>query len=232
MNGIYAEVELHALEAFPGECCGVVVGDDIVIRSRNLSASPEDTYVIDPRVMLTAEGLGGVRYIYHSHTTGGPQPSDVDREACTSFGVPMLIFAVDGKRWHVEQPKARWSSLLASTYTDKDDCLQLVVDYYWQVHSVLVKVSDRPESYEFDADPFGPRSAFSGFYETSSPELPGDVVTLCWYRTGGSVPNHLGVMVGDNRMLHRPAGGICCISDLTKAVRRRIATRYRHEALA
>jgi proteasome lid subunit RPN8/RPN11 len=108
-----ARIEASAREAFPYECCGLLIGvteTESLVRvtriaeSRNL-ALPEcaDRFEIDPALQFsllrelrgTAESIVGV---YHSHPDGRPSPSPRDLEDARDPSLIWLITAVrDGK---------------------------------------------------------------------------------------------------------------------------------------
>jgi [CysO sulfur-carrier protein]-S-L-cysteine hydrolase len=83
------EIELHALEARPAECCGLLSGIDSLIttlhRLRNTAdrpetryfASPEDLFAAMRRIREAGEVLLG---IYHSHPRTRAYPSAADAE--------------------------------------------------------------------------------------------------------------------------------------------------------
>ena len=77
----------HARESAPRECCGLLFGDgevvDRLVRGRNVHATPETRYEIDPAQLR--EAIVGTedtdRYlvgIYHSHPRTEPKPSEFD----------------------------------------------------------------------------------------------------------------------------------------------------------
>jgi proteasome lid subunit RPN8/RPN11 len=78
----------HARESAPRECCGLLFGDgdvvDRLVRGRNVHATPETRYEIDPSQLR--EALAGTdddpdRFlvgIYHSHPRTAPEPSPFD----------------------------------------------------------------------------------------------------------------------------------------------------------
>jgi proteasome lid subunit RPN8/RPN11 len=95
------EVLAHAREAFPDECCGLIVGTtDVVeraVRARNLLGSPS-RYLIDPADHFAAirmARLDGWSVIgaYHSHPASPPIPSDSDVAEATSPSFAYLIVA-------------------------------------------------------------------------------------------------------------------------------------------
>lgn len=77
----------HARESAPRECCGLLFGDgevaDRLVRGRNVHATPETRYEIDP--VQLRDAIFGTddtdRYlvgIYHSHPRTEPKPSAFD----------------------------------------------------------------------------------------------------------------------------------------------------------
>ncbi len=99
-------VAAHAGEAFPRECCGVLLDrpDDPltashVLRAENVEQShPDQQYVLGHKAHLNAvqmESLGEAQILgyYHSHPNGGEKPSRRDKEQAVA-GVTYLIVAV------------------------------------------------------------------------------------------------------------------------------------------
>lgn len=81
------EIVAHARESAPKECCGLLFGDgevaNRVVRGRNVHATPETRYEIDPAQLR--EALAGdddtdrfLVGIYHSHPRTEPKPSEFD----------------------------------------------------------------------------------------------------------------------------------------------------------
>jgi [CysO sulfur-carrier protein]-S-L-cysteine hydrolase len=80
------EVLAHAREEAPNECCGLLIGNRIMIeasvRTRNREASPT-RFLIDPEDHFTAihtARASGKRVVgaYHSHPSSAAQPSESD----------------------------------------------------------------------------------------------------------------------------------------------------------
>ena len=101
----FAAVTTHALETYPEECCGVILGGDEVHRLVNLQntlhATDPDTfprdartaYTVDPKELETvleqAERRGlAFKALYHSHPDHDAYFSDEDRACATPFGEP------------------------------------------------------------------------------------------------------------------------------------------------
>ena len=89
----------HARECRPGECCGILVGQDervvASVRARNLDDNPS-RFLIDPRDHIAAikdaraQGLDIVGF-YHSHPHSEAYPSPTDLAEAAYPGVLYLI---------------------------------------------------------------------------------------------------------------------------------------------
>jgi proteasome lid subunit RPN8/RPN11 len=84
---VLADIEAHAREEWPNECCGLLVGRPESIetsyRARNELSSPT-TYRVSPEDHFAAIRLArGLRLevvgAYHSHPSSAPTPSATDR---------------------------------------------------------------------------------------------------------------------------------------------------------
>jgi proteasome lid subunit RPN8/RPN11 len=104
----WEEISSHAMEAFPEECCGVIVdqrGSDNVRRLRNIQnqlhaldpeSYPRDAtiaYAMDPRelesIVHEAETAGAkIKAFYHSHPGHEAYFSQEDKAFATPFGEP------------------------------------------------------------------------------------------------------------------------------------------------
>lgn len=97
------EIRAHALETYPEECCGFLIGredgDARVVtrgrRARNVHPETRETrYTIEPRDVLQVdrESRGEDRLLgfYHSHPGQGARPSEFDR----SRAWPWYVYAI------------------------------------------------------------------------------------------------------------------------------------------
>lgn len=99
LDALLAEAE----EAYPRECCGVMLGraERIVgiVTARNVHPEPRMHFEIDPRALIDAhryarEGGPQVLGYYHSHPAGSAEPSVTDRAMATGDG---RIWAIVGE---------------------------------------------------------------------------------------------------------------------------------------
>jgi proteasome lid subunit RPN8/RPN11 len=97
-----AAIRAHAARDSPNEACGLLLGEQGVIRlaqpTANVADTPRCRFEIDPGalfVALRAERVGGPELLgyYHSHPVGDATPSLADADAAAPDGRLWLIVA-------------------------------------------------------------------------------------------------------------------------------------------
>ncbi len=124
----YAEIRRHGEEAYPHECCGILLGASegevrtvrVSIRCGNTRTdSPQNRYNIDPRELVRAQreaherGLDIVGF-YHSHPDHPARWSQTDFEEAHWIGCSYVITSV-------ENGKAALTNSFALTGTKEED---------------------------------------------------------------------------------------------------------------
>src|SRR5215207_7913594 len=93
-------VAAHARDAWPQECCGLLLGTpgsiEAVCRARNEHEERGTRYLVRPEDHFTAIRLARTQALdvvgaYHSHPAGRPRPSATDREEAHAGGFIYLI---------------------------------------------------------------------------------------------------------------------------------------------
>jgi proteasome lid subunit RPN8/RPN11 len=106
------QIRRHGAEAYPEECCGVMIGEPgaggarvvrlVPVENTREDAARHNRYLIEPATILRcqrearAEGLDIVGY-YHSHPDHPARPSEFDREHAWP-GTSYVIVAVEQGR--------------------------------------------------------------------------------------------------------------------------------------
>ena len=128
-SALLADIEAHAREAFPAECCGYVT-DRRVVRCTNLAASEP---LVAGRSEETAFAIGGAellafarsfdsprpaRVVYHSHTNGRAYFSTTDQQmaatpAGPAYPVQHVVIGIAGGRI-VEAAQFAWRDQAAA----------------------------------------------------------------------------------------------------------------------
>lgn len=112
-GGVLEAMALHAAEAWPDECCGLLIGrgDRILeaVRARNVADDPSRRYLVDP-----ADHFGAIRDAraralavvgaYHSHPHGPAVPSATDRQEAFEDGHFIHAIVVPARPPRAAQP--------------------------------------------------------------------------------------------------------------------------------
>jgi proteasome lid subunit RPN8/RPN11 len=124
-RSVHEEILAHAKEAYPNECCGVLVGANYggerkifeSHRATNVNTDrAHDRYIIDPREFNLIDKMArsqsmDVMGFYHSHPDHPDKPSETDRE-WGQTGYSYIIIAVKGgketsmRSWMIEDDTA------------------------------------------------------------------------------------------------------------------------------
>ena len=96
---------LHAIESKPYEACGLVVDNRTYLPCQNIADDKINYFVLDPYGWITAENLGEVTGIFHSHPDCSPQPSEGDIDSCNNIGITFFIVNPDTAQWHTLHPE-------------------------------------------------------------------------------------------------------------------------------
>ena len=107
-RSVYEEILRHAKEAYPNECCGVLVGANYggerkifeSHRANNINTDrAHDRYIIDPKEFNLIDKMArscsmDVMGFYHSHPDHPDKPSETDRE----WGQTGYSYIIEGAR--------------------------------------------------------------------------------------------------------------------------------------
>lgn len=109
----------EAIEAYPRECCGILLGEGQAILSvlpaQNVHKSPETHFEIDPQALIDAHRAGRaggpeVLGYYHSHPNGLARPSATDEAMASGEGAIWAIIAA-GRVTFWREGDARFAAL-------------------------------------------------------------------------------------------------------------------------
>jgi proteasome lid subunit RPN8/RPN11 len=218
-NETIEAIRAHAAEAYPRECCGLV----LVVKGReryqsctNVAQGTEH-FVLAAEEYAAAADLGEILAVVHSHPDAPAQPSQADLVSCEASGLPWHIVRVDladgapvAREMVTIEPSGYQAPLVGRQFSHGVlDCYQLIVDWYSRERGITLKQFSRADEWWNDgkSDLYTegfPRAGFVKLPDGAPPET-GDVV-LMQIRAKNGVPNHAGVYLGDDLILHHLHG--------------------------
>lgn len=209
-NGIIALAKENPSE----EICGIIYQTDKSVSFKvcqNISSDRTLYFEIDPQDYIAVEQLGRPIGIYHSHPeTGSEGFSEDDLESAKELCLPYFLWTNKNSKWHSFIPPTYQIPSEGQPFCwGVQDCYETVRTYYRQCKGVYMTDYDRDESFQ-NAD----KSAIIQFIEAegfhfvigNGPIRKDDV--LLFQTPGTAYPHHLGVFVGQQKVLHHPLNAL------------------------
>lgn len=209
---IVDDVKHHAAEAYPLEACGIVV-DGQYVRCDNIHPNPKEHFRIDPAIAAPLMAQGRLQAAVHSHPDGPNHPTFDDLAGQINSDIPWGICPVIGDTEKVlcAHDIIWWGDGLPPVPLERRKfiwgvftCYQLYRDWWRQERGII-----------FPTWPMIPDFAKEGMnifhdYRTKVGLTDVGKVSISDLQVGdmllgkvrGSFPNHCGIFVGNDLMLH------------------------------
>ena len=213
----------HVLSCYPNEACGIV-SKGVFIPCENTAENRVSNFRISPT--HPAWFKDEVQAVLHSHTTPYPDsridprtPSKADMQGQLTTVVPWGIVYCDGNTVtdaiYYGDKNNRPPLEGRSFVFNAQDCLCLAADYLYAEHGIELPVLPRDwDWFAKGEDLIGSNWKAWGFEEVAlNDALPGDCVL---FKTGTAFVNHIGVYLGDDKLLHHQIGRLSCIEGLSR----------------
>lgn len=207
-------IRAHAVAEYPRECCGLVViqkGRERYLPCRNIAPSAEAHFAMSGEDYHQAEDAGEIVALVHSHPDMPAAPSEADRVSCETSGHPWIIVSVmsgvAGELAAIE-PCGYQAPLVGRPFVHGVlDCYTLVRDWHAREAGIVLPEFMRHDGWWND----GHSSLYLDNFRnagcdpiTGSPRC-GDII-LMQIRSKNGVPNHAGIYLGDELILHHLYG--------------------------
>ena len=248
-----ADIITHALECYPAECCGVIVGGKYIPCTN--TAKGNEQFSLCPKDFARAESMEQIQAIVHSHPDGGVIPSDLDKLQIELHGVPWVIVAVskqeyaDEPAFGVYEPCGYRPPLIGRNYIHGvQDCYAIVRDFYSREFGIDLPDFERSDAWWEDpnhAPLYEQNFEKAGFMAVDKNQLQYGDVLLCRVGRTHHV-NHAVIWLGDNGalksettepcvgsalILHHPYGRQSVREIFGKGWADRVSLIVRHKAL-
>lgn len=205
---IYPYLVEHAKEVAPLECCALIVnfkGKLKYVKCTNIYHGLNN-FIIKPEDYANAEDLGDIVAVAHSHVSQPARFSKVDLACLNKGNVPWVLYSILDDGILEKYPEHKIEDYLNREYVYAvQDCYSIVQDYY--IQELEIDLGPPPKQ-----DPLDPTKGAGlykvyeeyGFYEIPMKDLQkGDCILMC---NNSTEPNHAAIYLGDNVVLHHPAG--------------------------
>lgn len=214
-----AALRAHAAAEYPRECCGLVAvinGRERYLECRNIAETPSEHFVLSPEDYARAEDLGEIIGIVHSHPNVSAQPSEADKVACETSGLPWHIVhvgvdvAVEGAAPEAGEivtiePCGYKPPLVGRPFAHGIlDCYALVKDWYTEELDIELPDFERRDGWWDRGDDLYMRNfEAAGCQQITDKPRRGDIILM---QIRAKQVNHAAIYLGDGTILHHLHG--------------------------
>jgi proteasome lid subunit RPN8/RPN11 len=210
------------------EICGVILidkDDQTIFKQIRNIAPREYEFALHPQEYEQVKSLGEIMYIVHTHLTDSCDLSESDRLGLEVGTIPWVIVSVKTKEYKIHYPsKYKGLPYSGREYLyGRQDCLSIVRDYYLKEYNIELKDSIRVFDWWNSASKYSPYDQEHeswGFYKVDTPEV-GDIIVM---KINSHKNCHLGIYVGNNKILHHCPGRLSSVESYDKLWR--VSTSY------
>ncbi len=211
---------IHALHDMPNEAGGYVIYHEHykkldIHKAENIAEDKQKNCILKPADYVNAALWGEIRAVYHSHCTEGSF-SEIDKKAAEKLNLPIILYKIPTKEFEIYYPEKYHNQYENLEFEiGKQDCFTLFQNYYKNELNVMVKnyLPDRDSNwYKKGIDHIQENIKDSPFnliidnnYEKN------DIIVLEY----GKHKFHFCICLGQNQILHHPAGRKSCIEILS-----------------
>ena len=222
-------IKQHALADLPKECCGLILKNGNVVETKNSSYFPEQTFAINFEDLPSDITLDDISLFYHSHPEGGAK-SSIDIYFSHKTNLPSAIYDVKNDSFSYYNPKGHYELPLIGRdfLANEIDCITLVKDFYKR--NLNIEIEDikhpireiepddwqnHPEFWKYnrkDNTAFVELYKERGFFERKDLKKYDIILS-----DNGLIKalSHIGVYLGDNKVMHHPYPTKSIIVDLS-----------------
>lgn len=223
----------HAKERPKEEVCGLVVSFGKnkyrIVRARNLSDRPNNSFDLDPDAHLEVGKDEKVIGFYHSHPSGDPTPSPADMVACEESGVTMHIVTVGGG-YSCTDPTGYSLPYKGRTYVPGViDCFSLIRDWYNREWGLgMPNLYRQSDWWRKGQNLYVDHFEEYGFVQLiDQPVEHGDAFLI---QVVSEVPNHAAIWLHGGKILHHPENRLSGESPWTGFWSRHASHHLRHKS--
>lgn len=214
-----SELRAHAIREYPRESCGIIAvvkGRERYFPCTNKAVGGEH-FILSGEDYARVDDLGEITAIVHSHPDVPAVASEADKVSCEASEILWLIVGTSKDNDQVVSgdiftlnPCGYRAPLVGREFSHGVlDCYQLIVDWFDRERGITLPQFERHDDWWNDghSDLYTEGFENAGFVDKGQDIQPqiGDVI-LMQVRSNNCVPNHAGVYIGDELILHHLYG--------------------------
>lgn len=200
------QLKAATIAAYPREACGLIVGD-IYIPIDNMSARPDDGFVMCPIQLSEALERFEPTAIFHSHPddTARPSQHDLARIDRADTPLPWVIMSWPEYDITITYPQAPAKLIGREFVHGVQDCYTLIQDFYSAKLGITLSQYHRDDEWwEKGQDLYLDNYKDEGFYEVPLSDIQyGDFILM---QVESNTVNHAAIYIGDGQILHHIYG--------------------------
>ena len=226
-NDIKNQIREYAISNKGKEVCGLLVKsrDEIIFyKCKNISPDPKDYCTLNPFDYIRVSEKGKI--VAHIHSQEDKEPSFLDYRNAVSHNIYSIIYSYKYDKFSIIEPKLK-NYLNVDYSIGKNDCFGMVRNYYKNELNIDINDYNRDAGWEI-IRPNYILELFEkeGFYKINLEDIKRNDVIIFNFN---DIPQHISIYMGNEMILHHPEEQKSIISELTKALKKRINIVIRHK---
>jgi len=231
---IYSAIREYALKEAngdsPQECCGLILEGPRekpeLVPTKNIHIQPSHFFQIPGSAYLEAYRTRRLIAFYHSHVFSSEEFSAMDRRSSEEAGFPLFVYSIKTDKLGYYCPESAAIPLEGRRFVQGvRTCYTLVLDYYAMRKKVALKYFD------FRAAKFGRAELIAAFSKTGWTKIPEPVVGCTVIISLRDHPDHMGIYLGEGKILHHVRGELSCVQQFSEILRSKTVCQFMPEKL-
>lgn len=210
------------------ESCGFIFlckGKLKYIPTKNVSDSPRENFIIDPKVYSKYSLLGDILFIVHTHPDN-TVPSEYDMQACNALGIPYIIYSCSTLEHSITYPK-NYKHLLGRTYEfGVKDCFEAARDWYLAHNVYISKRGEWEDDWWLVGKDYLSDEMQDWPFKKVNNLKYGDLVT---FAVGHEKENHMAIYLDNDVIFHHAVNRLSCRENMYPMWGKCLRNIYRYE---
>lgn len=205
-----SEILSHAKKSPSREICGLIVvhrRKKLYVPCRNIAIS-QNEFEIHPEDYATAEDIGDIIAIVHSHPKTNANPSQADLVSIELTKLAWVICNPNTEQFTITEPSGYVAPYVGREWVHGVmDCYTIWQDYYQRELGITMKNYEHQYDWWLKGDNVYLDNLDDGEMVIVKDLQPNDIILM---KITSPVPNHAAIYLGNNIILHHVMGRLSC----------------------